>query len=334
MIFPSAVAPLIRHRNDYVVLHDNTTALASFERKSYSEVQLALKHFELVPTSTLNRTDSENHTSNILFMLVQSYPSVTNEHANNSNIRNVQDKCKDIRNNRGNRPDNWITLDDMNKRTLHDDDVNNHPMHIWRVSHNQMSQVLVLNCANANVKLTYDVNALDIDYFGIPTYLPTQLRHLPLILTIMSAGVWPCILVVWLIYSYKYRQFYLPLHKLITFIPLLRFACSALVTVGMYHLAYHGRIEKFPKISIQVLLAISCFFESASIMLISKGWCITRARLTFMEKRTIWGGCPGLTRLYKWRRIHVCLFIQERPSSQVVPTFANMSMMELTLVYT
>ncbi|RKP22952.1 hypothetical protein SYNPS1DRAFT_31363 [Syncephalis pseudoplumigaleata] len=40
----------------------------------------------------------------------------------------------------------------------------------------------------------------------MPTYLPTELRTLPLVLTVMASGVWPCIIAGWLIYLYKYRK--------------------------------------------------------------------------------------------------------------------------------
>eukprot|EP00808_Paulinella_micropora_P015864 g65323.t1 len=149
--------------------------------------------------------------------------------------------------------------------------------------------LLQLNCNGLTFSATLDYVAVN------PGGEYLSLAQVPFkTLCSLTMGLWTGLMIIWVSNWYRYRFFNIKLQSLLTVVPLCRTVSSC---VNAFYWRQASLTGYFPKVledlrDVVEILYLGVFF--ISILLLSKGWMISRAELPLVER---WRACGMVTLL-------------------------------------
>ncbi|ORX94434.1 hypothetical protein K493DRAFT_337791 [Basidiobolus meristosporus CBS 931.73] len=148
--------------------------------------------------------------------------------------------------------------------------------------------VILLNCGSFGVKFSIYGSFYNV-LQGKITHLPVGALPLPIIYLIFGAGVWPLILVPWLVNWYKHRTSKVMLHWLYLLYPGLQVLLCLYSTSAYRYISDTGENPGWLEAFRGCLIFATSFSYFLFRLLVSKGYGITRTRMSSQEHRMVFG---------------------------------------------
>ncbi|KAK9712702.1 hypothetical protein K7432_006957 [Basidiobolus ranarum] len=148
--------------------------------------------------------------------------------------------------------------------------------------------ILFLNCGGIGVKFSVYGSFFNI-IDGRITHLPICSVPLPTIYLVFGLGIWPLILLPWIINWYKHREMKITIHWLLSLYPVLQILFCLFSAFAFSYMSQIGENPGWLEVFRGFLVFATSYLYFLFRLAISKGYGITRMKLTSQENRVIFG---------------------------------------------
>jgi uncharacterized membrane protein YgcG len=150
--------------------------------------------------------------------------------------------------------------------------------------HRSWYHLLQLNCDKVSWQLTLDYVAVN------PGGEYLSLSQVPYkTLFVVTMGIWAALALIWVYNWWRYRFFNIKIQVILTFVPITRFVISC---ISRFYWVQASRTGRWPTNLAWAQWSVGVFYTAVffgCMLLISKGWMITRGPFTKTEKQRVFG---------------------------------------------